>query len=76
MYIIPDELLAKIRLERERQNSTHQFPVFNSDRLGILGEEFGEVCKAVNEVSNLEDELIQTAAVCIRWLEALERIRK
>jgi len=49
----------------------------------VLGEEAGEVGTAVQELQcfedetgkltdNLEKELIQTAAVCVAWLEALE----
>ena len=53
----------------------------------ILGEEFGEIGKALcnnyyrfnNPTDNdlvkekdLEEEIIQTAAVCIAWLEAVE----
>lgn len=52
--------------------------------LAILGEEFGEVSKAVCEQlqskfhplalrENLEIELVQIAAVCIQWIECLRR---
>ena len=55
--------------------------------ISILGEEFGEVCKEVTEDNpateriksssdcqrDLKKELIQTCAVCIAWLEAIER---
>jgi hypothetical protein len=42
--------------------------------LTILGEEYGEVCRAVQGEpdSDLKTELIQTASVCIRWLENLK----
>ena len=54
----------------------------------ILGEEFGEIGKALCnnyyrfnnptdqdlvKEKDLEEEIIQTAAVCIAWLEAVER---
>jgi len=40
----------------------------------ILGEEFGEVGKAVLENDeNLREELIQVAAVAIQWIEMLDR---
>ena len=55
--------------------------------LAILGEEFGEVCNSVVEAyalnnteerrrgafNNLEYELVQTAAVCVAWIEAIRR---
>jgi len=49
--------------------------------LGILGEEFGEVCRAVIESYNMEEEkltqvkaeLIQVAAVAVAFIESLER---
>jgi NTP pyrophosphatase (non-canonical NTP hydrolase) len=52
--------------------------------LPILGEEVGEVSKAINDVVhgdplchpnliNLKEELIHTAAVAMSWLEAIER---
>jgi hypothetical protein len=44
-------------------------------RLAVLHEEAGEVARAVMERSDadLRDELIQVAAVCHAWLEALSR---
>lgn len=40
-------------------------------RLGILGEEYGEVCRATTydngSDENLEDELTQTAAMAVAW---------
>lgn len=53
----------------------------NPERLTVLGEEFGEVCHEVNEgigsgravnILKLRKELIQTAAVCMAWVEALD----
>lgn len=83
---IIDEILA----ERERQDKkwgeqNHVPPIW----LGILGEEFGELCQAVNETlgvfnngtdlggyENMKREAIQVAAVAIGFLECLERIRE
>lgn len=54
----------------------------NPERLSVLGEEFGEVCHEVNEAigpgrmlnrEQLRKELIQVAAVCVAWVEALDR---
>jgi hypothetical protein len=46
----------------------------NQEFLTVLGEEYGEVCRALQgeEDSNLKTELIQVASVCVRWLEILE----
>jgi NTP pyrophosphatase (non-canonical NTP hydrolase) len=40
----------------------------------VLGEEFGEVCKAwlERDVVGLREELIQTAAVAVAWIEELD----
>ena len=80
------KILQDIIAERNRQDDK-----WGKDRdhlmvewLSILGEEYGEICKATNELhweldsdarvkkyKNLEEELIQTAAVCIATLESL-----
>lgn len=55
--------------------------------MGILGEEFGELCQAVNETHfnngpemqekggyvNMRAEAVQVAAVAIQFIEALDR---
>lgn len=43
----------------------------------ILGEEFGDVCRAVedNNPRNLREELIQVAAVAVAWIEKLDKQR-
>lgn len=52
-----------------------------SDKLAVLGEEFGEVSRVVCEslgghgvldVNHLREELIQLAACCVAWCEALD----
>jgi len=62
-----------------------KFPTWPTDpfhALGILGEEYGELIKAVVEFtyepgkSSFDDvrkEAIQTAAMAIRWLENIDR---
>lgn len=77
--------------ERMRQNAKwgpqdHDDPKW----LAIVTEELGEVAKEVNELTpaagpmsapgkileiNLRKELIQTAASCVAWLEAIDRRR-
>jgi hypothetical protein len=44
-------------------------------KLGLLGEEFGEVCRAINDNEGKErliEELIQLAAVAVGIIESLE----
>lgn len=40
----------------------------------VLGEEFGEVCKAwlERDMDNLREELVQVAAVAVAWVEELD----
>lgn len=71
------ELLAldDIRHERARQVSKWGDQSFKNDEAWacILGEEAGECAKAVIEGGGeLRKELVQTAAVCVAWIEALE----
>lgn len=43
--------------------------------LTILTEEIGEVAKAILEQkpNEVKEELVQVTAVCVAWLEAIER---
>lgn len=80
--------IANVMQERERQDrkwgeQNHQ-PAY---WLGILGEEFGELCQAVNETvfnngpterlkggyENMRAEAIQVAAVAVGFVESLDR---
>lgn len=67
--------------ERQRQNRLHPQWHGNDHGLVVLAEEFGEVAKALYELKQewnvenyreLKDELVQVAAVCVRWLENIE----
>jgi NTP pyrophosphatase (non-canonical NTP hydrolase) len=43
--------------------------------LAVLGEEFGEVCLAINDVEGLDrirEELVQVAAVAVAWIEDVD----
>ena len=64
------DILAAIFLERYRQEALHPGNTLDQ-MLPILIEEIGEVAKAMNEGTNLEEELIHSAAVIVRWLEML-----
>ena len=65
--------------ERDRQDEKWGADRDNSPGLWItiLGEEFGEVCRAVLERDrkNLREELIQVAAVALAMAEDLDRSR-
>ncbi|EJB8542973.1 MazG-like family protein [Vibrio parahaemolyticus] len=39
----------------------------------ILGEEVGEVSKAILEKEGLREELVQVAAVALQWIENIDR---
>ena len=60
--------------ERERQNRIHPRDMGELS-LPVLGEEFGEVCKAIfeSDEGELREELVHVAAVCVRWLEELDK---
>lgn len=78
-------VIEKIAAERKRQNELKaqgKFTYTAADdvspfkKLAILGEELGEVAKALNEgddLASLQAELIQVAAVAIAWAEGIER---
>lgn len=86
---IQQQILSEIAAERGRQDARwgiqdHPSPAWTA----ILGEEFGEVSKAVVEATfthnikalpsleaHLEMELVQVAAVCVAWIEAITRRR-
>lgn len=60
--------------ERNRQNKLHpNFPSSTQSKFEILKEEIDEVYEAEKseDLENLREELIQTLAVCHRWLEHL-----
>ena len=57
-------------MERKRQDILHPNNDIN-DYFAILAEEILEVAKAIHGEGNLQEELIQVAAVCVRWVESL-----
>lgn len=70
------DILEKISLERDRQDKLYgKLRKFTAPCwYTILGEECGEIGRGVmrNE-ENLKEELIQTAAICVAWLETIDR---
>ena len=75
-----ESALDLVRAERKRQDARWGAEEQAGDgvMLAVLGEEFGEVCRAMNDLwpnspdkGQLLEELIQVAAVAIRWSERL-----
>lgn len=68
--------LEKIQEEMKRQYTLYGNQTHKSDFewLVILGEEFGEICKAIYEhepTERIHEEIIQTAAVAASWADTL-----
>ena len=85
MSEIQERAITAVLLERKRQDSKwgeqNHPPHYWT---GILGEEYGELCEAINETifdngsdkggyENMRTEAIHVAAVAIGFLECLER---
>lgn len=74
-----------VKEERKRQQEARGFQNHNTFKwMSILGEEFGEIFKVIEERTEfkldhleyrrqLQYELIQTAAVAVAWVEAIRR---
>jgi hypothetical protein len=62
------DIINRILIERKRQDILHPNNK-QSDYLAILVEEVGEIAAAMQGDGILIDEIVQLAAVCIRWLE-------
>ncbi len=69
MYEICDERIAQDEKWGARRD--HSFPFWYT----ILAEEFGEVGRAIleHDPDGMRNELIQTAAVAVAMIEALDR---
>ena len=76
-------IMALVFDERTRQEALKSAGKFKhtcaddiprADKAIILGEEYGEVCRAIceNDTANLHDELVQVMAICLAWLESLD----
>lgn len=82
------EIFRLIEAERDRQDKLHPIIQKKKDDdndtiavkniistntlLAVLMEEIGEVAKALQGDGDLKEELVQSAAVCVRWLEYLK----
>jgi NTP pyrophosphatase (non-canonical NTP hydrolase) len=81
-YVIHNVIKERERQEGKWGEQNHSPELW----VGILGEEYGEFCQAVNETvffngtdkggyENMKTEAIHVAAVAIGFLECLERNR-
>lgn len=75
---VRENIIVEIRGERIRQErkfgATQYEDNTAGDKLAILVEEVGEIARAMNDnegADSLFDELVQTAAVCVAWAEAV-----
>lgn len=66
------DILNEILKERKRQDVLHPKNK-TGDYLPIIVEELGEIAKAIQDknITQQREELIQLAAVAVRWLEQL-----
>lgn len=72
-----DSIIDLIRLERTRQDEKHGQRLDKHDIPRVLGEEFGEVCAAINDGEDdwrLVQELVQVAAVAVKAIETLQAV--
>jgi NTP pyrophosphatase (non-canonical NTP hydrolase) len=84
------KVLVDVRVERMRQNVKWGIQDWPPESwIAILGEEYGEVCRAVCEMTlvppekrdpkwlkNYREELIHVAAVAIEAVEAFDRAQR
>lgn len=80
---VQQKIISDVLEERERQNTKWGEQNHFVDKWGnIIGEEYGEVCKAINEFGfnptpqteqDIYTEAIQTMASCMAMLECMER---
>jgi NTP pyrophosphatase (non-canonical NTP hydrolase) len=74
-----ERILASVSAERDRQD-VKWGGIPGLDRrddhtyAAVLGEEYGECCQAwlQRDVAALREELVQTAAVAVAWIEELD----
>ena len=82
------EIFRLIETKRDRQDKLHPIIQKKKDDdndtiavkniistntlLAVLMEEIGEVAKALQGDGDLKEELVHSAAVCVRWLEYLK----
>jgi len=76
---LQEDALKQVKAERSRQDIKFGLQRHEQSRwISILGEEFGEVCKASLEGKDIEyrDEMIQVAAVAVAAVESFTDTNK
>lgn len=74
LVINADSVLEEVRTERLRQDSIFGEQTHSKEKwLTILGEEFGEVCKAAQDGVGYRAELVQVAAVAVAMIECYDK---
>ena len=83
---VQQRIISDVLDERKRQDTKWGEQNHSPDKWGnIIGEEYGEVCKAINEFGfnptpqteqDIYTEAIQTMASCMAMLECMERCRQ
>ena len=81
-----DYATERVRAHRLHSSHSAENGKWNSSKfLVIVGEEFGEICKAFNEFmmnenltvqefrASLRKEIVQTGAMCAAWIDAIDR---
>lgn len=77
-----DEVRAEVVRAHEKHGSESMVSSSSTlgKRLGIIGEEFGEVCRATTydngSVAGLREELVQLAAMAVSWVHVIDRERE
>jgi NTP pyrophosphatase (non-canonical NTP hydrolase) len=61
--------MLKLKKGQNDEIQTMTTIINNGEILAVLVEEIGEIGRALQGEGDLTEELIQAAAVCIRWLE-------
>ena len=61
--------LCKLKKDQDTEVQTMATIINNGEMLAVLVEEIGEIARALQGEGNLEEEMIQAAAVIVRWLE-------
>lgn len=71
--MLTGQLLQQVSdaMEHQHKKFGHKPLASNMQFLSILGEEYGEVCRGINQGNRqaAEKEAIQCVAVCIAWLQ-------
>lgn len=61
--------LCKLKKSDDKEVKIMATLINNNEMLAVLVEEIGEIARALQGEGNLEEEMIQAAAVIVRWLE-------